>query len=95
MTRRYVAGDTVPKSVKAGRKLMHNHIMHADDMPCGVNGFRAWTDTKLAPGFVRCNCGWSGLPHCAAFGDYKCHTLMELEVIEPGTMEQVWDAQDG
>jgi hypothetical protein len=71
MRPRYVAGDTVPKSVKAGRKLMHNHIIHTVDMPCGVNGFRAWTDTKVTAGFVKCNCGWPGLPHYAAYNS-KC-----------------------
>jgi hypothetical protein len=66
--RRYVNGDCVPKSVGTGRVLCHNHIRHMTDMPCGVNGFRAWTDTKPPPGFVKCLRGWSGLPHYAARG---------------------------
>jgi hypothetical protein len=62
---RYVRVFTVPKSIGKGRKLMHNDVMHTIDMPCGANGFRAWTDTKLAEGFIKCPCGWSGLPHYA------------------------------
>jgi hypothetical protein len=62
-TRRYVQGMTVPKSIARGRVLMHNHVRHTADMPCGVNGFRAWTDTEIPPRFKLCRCGWSGLPH--------------------------------
>jgi hypothetical protein len=65
MTCRYINGDSVPKSVGAGRVLCHNHVQHTVDMPCGANGFRAWTDTKPPAGFVKCPCGWSGLPHYA------------------------------
>jgi hypothetical protein len=54
---RYVNGGTVPKSIGPGRKLMHNHVIHTVDMPVGVNGFRAWTDTKVPAGFIRCPCG--------------------------------------
>ena len=53
MKRRYVAGDMVPKSVGLGR-LVHNHLRHWIDQPCGVNGFRAWTDTRPPSGFKRC-----------------------------------------
>ena len=91
MRTRYVAGGTVPKSVKPGRKLMHNRVAHTADMPCGVNGFRAWTDTKVPNGFVKCSCGWAGLPHYAA-SNGKCHTLKELERIAPGTTEQFFEA---
>jgi hypothetical protein len=62
---RYINGDSVPKSVGAGRVLCHNHVQHKVDTPCGVNGFRGWTDTKPPPKFVKCPCGWSGLPHYA------------------------------
>jgi hypothetical protein len=34
-------------------------------MACGVNGFRAWTDTSKPPNFVKCPCGYAGLPHYA------------------------------
>ena len=60
---RYVRGLTVPKTIGTGRKLMHNNVRHTVNMPIGVNGFRAWTDTKVPAGFIRCPCGWSGLPH--------------------------------
>jgi len=40
--KRYINVGMVPKSVGAGRVLMHNHVRHTVDMPCGVNGFRAW-----------------------------------------------------
>jgi hypothetical protein len=63
---RYVNGLRVPKSIGRGRVLMHNHVQHTIDTPCGLNGFRAWTDTKPPPHFIACPCGWSGLPHYAA-----------------------------
>ena len=65
---RYVRGLTVPKTIGTGRKLMHNNVRHTVNMPTGVNGFRAWTDTKVPAGFIRCPCGWSGLPHYAGGG---------------------------
>jgi hypothetical protein len=94
--RRYVKVGTVPKSIGPGRKLMHNHIIHTIDMPCGVNGFRCWTDTKVPAGFVRCPCGWSGLPHYAARGHVKatkgkCLTLTKLERLVPGTTGAIRD----
>jgi hypothetical protein len=72
MKRRYVAGDTVPKSVGLGRVLIHNHLRHWIDQPCGVNGFRAWTDTRPPSGFKRCGCGWSGLSHYSIDPEYVC-----------------------
>ncbi len=60
---RYVGALRVPRSIAPGRVLMHNHAQHSLDTPCGVNGFRAWTDTEPPPEFVKCPCGWSGLPH--------------------------------
>ena len=65
MVTRYINIFSVPKSVGAGRVLCHNHVQHTVDMPCGLNGFRAWTDLKPPPKFVKCACGWSGLPHYA------------------------------
>lgn len=68
---RYVRMGTIPTSIRPGRVLMHNHIRHTIDMPCGQNGFRAWTDTAPPPGFVKCPCGWAGLPHYALKGHVK------------------------
>jgi hypothetical protein len=62
---RYINPATLPKSVRDGRVLIHNHVRHKIDTPCGVEGFRAWTDTKPPPDFVPCPCGWAGLPHYA------------------------------
>jgi hypothetical protein len=63
---RYVPGGGLPRTVPKGRILVHNHIRHKADTPCGVNGFRAWTEpeAKLAEGKrIRCRCRWSGLVH--------------------------------
>ena len=63
---RYVRMGTIPKSVKSGWVLCHNHIMHTENMGCGTNGFRAWFEREMPPaGFIKCPCGWSGLPHYA------------------------------
>ena len=71
--RHYVKMSTVPKLVHSGRVLMHNHVRHSKDMPCGANGFRAWTDNMPPPpGFKPCRCGWAGLPHYSRIPDYKC-----------------------
>ena len=65
---RYVRGFTVPRSIPAGRVLAHNHVQHTSGMGCGINGFRAWTwpEDKVPRHFIKCPCGWSGLPHVAA-----------------------------
>jgi len=61
---RYVRGFMVPQKIPTGYVLCHNHIMHTNDMHCGVNGFRAWFSLGKPPaGYVKCPCGWSGLPH--------------------------------
>jgi hypothetical protein len=70
--RRYIEANTVPKSVGAGRVLMHNPAEHSRNTPCGMNGFRAWTDDKPLEGFQPCRCGWSGLPHYSLNPDYEC-----------------------
>jgi hypothetical protein len=64
-TSRYVRGFTVPKNIPQGRVLMHNHVIHGQYWPCGINGFRAWTDIKPTPGFVLCPCGYADLKHYA------------------------------
>ena len=61
---RYVPGFIVPQKIPTGYVLCHNHIMHTNDMHCDVNGFRAWFSLGKPPaGYVKCPCGWSGLPH--------------------------------
>ena len=56
----------IPKNVRRGYVLCHNHIQHTVDTPIGVNGFRAWFNRAQPPDdFVECPCGWSGLPHYA------------------------------
>jgi hypothetical protein len=60
---RGVRGGTIPKMIPPGRKLMHNQVRHYVDSRCGANGFRAWTADRVPEGFVKCPCGWAGLPH--------------------------------
>ena len=73
----------VPHKLKANRILAHNHVRHTKDMPSGVNGFRFWTQ-KRESGWVRCNCGWQGVPHYCAKGDEnrKCAsgTWRQIEI---------------
>jgi hypothetical protein len=68
-----------PQTVSKGRVLAHNHVRHTVDMHSGRNGFRAWTWPKenKPRGWVRCGCGWSGLPHYALSDHarrYQCET---------------------
>lgn len=74
MSARYLRMDAaLPKAIGAGRVLCHNNVVHTVDMPHGLNGFRAFTcgaDEK-PKGFVKCPCGWSGLPHYAHRGHVK------------------------
>jgi hypothetical protein len=60
---RYVRGFTIPRSVATGLVLVHNHVQHTVDTPCGLNGFRAWSQTPDEKHLVSCRCGWSGLSH--------------------------------
>jgi hypothetical protein len=75
---RYVNGGTLPKSIRPGHVLMHNHVRHSRNMSCGDNGFRAWIDEKPPPGFKRCHCGWSSLPHYSRTPDYRCEPCSRL-----------------
>jgi hypothetical protein len=62
---RYV-GRWIPRTIKQGRILAHNHVVHTPTTLPGVNGFRAWTEHEetLNEGkMISCDCGWSGLPH--------------------------------
>ena len=50
-----------PTSIPPGHVMMHNHVRRTIDMPLGLNGFRAWTDTAIPNNnFKPCECGWSG-----------------------------------
>ena len=62
----------VPKSIPPGHFLMHYHILHMIDQGHGVNGFRAWTDTRTPEGFEACACGWAGLPHYSLRPHVEC-----------------------
>jgi hypothetical protein len=80
----YVRGGTLPRKIKSGYVLCHNHVMHTLAMPSGVNGFRAWFNPDGPPtGFIECPCGWSGLLHYA-FRDHvratrgKCATWYQI-----------------
>lgn len=68
---RYVRGLTLPRTVGRG-VLCHNHVRHTADMPCGINGFRAWREDRPPRGFKKCHCGWAGLPHYSRNPTYKC-----------------------
>jgi hypothetical protein len=76
---RYTDTFTVPRAVAPGRVLAHNHVRHTVDMPQGLNGFRSWTwpKAKKLRTFVRCACGYAGLPHVAIRDharSYKCES---------------------
>lgn len=57
----YVA--TMPRQLRPGLYLCHNHIVHNKRTKPGVNGFRAWFVSELHLHFKPCKCGWSGLKH--------------------------------
>lgn len=40
-----------------GEILCHNHIVHTNDMPHGLNGFR-WFICRAGGHWVKCPCGW-------------------------------------
>jgi hypothetical protein len=68
----YVKSNTVPREIPPGMVLHHNHIAHTLRTPSDVRGFRGWFRTAPLPGFKKCGCGWSGLPHYSRNPDYKC-----------------------
>jgi hypothetical protein len=61
----FTPGQLPPKNIPDGRVLCHNHVAHSTKTKQGTGGFRAWTQKNPPPGFVECDCGWSGLPHYA------------------------------
>ena len=68
---------------RPGMVVVHNHIMHTKGMPLGVNGFRAWQQTRTGK-LVECKCGWWGIEHyrIRAAGSGKAYTA--LEMVEAG-----------
>jgi hypothetical protein len=71
--------DCVPRKLKPGHVIVHNHIAHTKDMPSGVQGFRFWTQ-KLTDGVVPCECGWRGVLHYHVKGTgHKSFTRKQLE----------------
>jgi hypothetical protein len=80
--RHYARTLTLPRSIPAGRVLVHNRVRRTVDMPSGVNGFRAWTQ-KFQRHLVPCKCGWSGLPH------YRVRGLLHGRCIR-GTWRDIW-----
>jgi hypothetical protein len=67
LKRRLVRYGYIPQSVGAGRALCHNHVQHDVDTYCGCNGFRARKSktAEIPKGFIKCPCGYAGLPHYA------------------------------
>jgi hypothetical protein len=69
--------DSLPRTVRDDVFLWHNHIRHTDGMTQGMNGFRYRFAHKPVNYrmFMRCKCGWSGLPHYSVrgFGAQKCY----------------------
>jgi hypothetical protein len=45
-----------------GRIIVHNRVAHTLTQIPGAHGFRAWTQLPDRA-CVKCNCGWSRLPH--------------------------------
>jgi hypothetical protein len=69
-------GHGLPRSVAAGRFIAHNTIWHSKVTPCGPNGFRWWSADAPAPrGWVKCKCGWAGLPHYRESARIRCESL--------------------
>src|SRR5207253_1385938 len=61
---RYVSVG-VPRTVRAGRVLVHNHVRPVGFgplYPVGGDGFRAWTQIPEPDHLERCDCGWA--PEC-------------------------------
>ena len=56
----------------AGMVLGHNHILHDESTPIGLNGFRAFCFYREdRPHFVPCPCGWR--PNLGAHYAHKEH----------------------
>jgi hypothetical protein len=76
---RFIQTETVPRTLPDGSVLVLNSVRHTINMMPGRNGFRAWTwlKGKQPRNFVRCECGWSGLPHYASRDhaqSYRCES---------------------
>ena len=75
----HYVGRGVPRKTRPGMVLCHNHVRHTIDMPAGWHGFRAWFSDAPQPGFKKCGCGWSGLPHYSRMRNYKCETQAVID----------------
>lgn len=91
-------GRGTPRKVPAGRVLAHNWVRHTVDMPHGINGFRCWTWAKGTQPrhFLRCNCGWAGLPHYAerdVAKTYKCESWDALDKAISAELGREYESQ--
>ena len=71
-----------PRTVRSDVFIWHNHIMHTTHTSHGERGFRYRYEYKPVNSrkFMRCKCGWSGLPHYSVrgFGKQECFSQLEI-----------------
>jgi hypothetical protein len=72
----------MPRTVRSDVFLWHNHVIHTTSTGHGERGFRCRWAYKPVDyrQFVRCECGWSGLPHyrVRCLGSGKSYTQLEV-----------------
>jgi hypothetical protein len=73
----------LPQTTRDDVFLWHNHVMHTAGTGHGARGFRCHWEHKPVDyrQFMRCECGWSGLPHYSirAFGKQRSVTAANLK----------------
>jgi hypothetical protein len=68
MSKRRYCYRGLPKCIKAGRYLVHNHVYPIPVL--GGNGFRAWTQEGRS-GLVRCLCDFGGCENADLHDHYR------------------------
>lgn len=72
----------LPRTVRRDVFIWHNQIMHTTHTGHGERGFRYRYGYKPVnhKKFMRCKCGWSGLPHYSVRGFDKQECFSQLEI---------------
>jgi hypothetical protein len=75
----------LPRTVRSDVFIWHNHIMHTTHTSHGERGFRYHYKYKPVNSrkFMRCKCGWSGLPHYSVRGFASRNASANFEIAKP------------
>ena len=83
---KYLRMGPMPRTVAAGRVLVHNHV--TPQAYIGLNGFRAWTQVLPDSSLTVCKCKWAGVKI-----PVKVHYRIKASVLRKGRAASIAKAK--